>query len=254
MNDLQRDFLEIITQLRTHLEYQKALGLRHVGMPVRRPAPAGAPPATQPGPARTSKPVAAAPRPVAQPTGLSAVLKEISGCSRCALSSFRTTIVFGEGNPDADLVFVGEAPGSEEERQGRPFAGAAGQLLTDIIVKGMNLKPDAVYLCTIVKCKPPVDRGPRQEELDTCELFFRKQIQAIKPRVIVALGDLAAQTLLKSKENIAALRGAWHTYQSIPVMPTFPPEHLVKHPEDKKFTWEDIKQVMAKLGIKVTKG
>ncbi len=254
MNDLQRDFLEIVTQIRSHLEYQRTLGVRHVRLPVSQPAAAPARSTPQTAADQVVKPPVVSDRPPMKPTGLAAVEEELSNCTRCSLTSGRTAQVFGEGNIDADLVFVGDAPGREEGGRGRPFTGAAGRLLTDIIVKGMNLKPGIVYLCTLTKCLPSADRGPKQEEIEACEVVFQKQIQAIKPRVIVALGERTAQALLKTQEGISTLRGRWHSYQDIPLMATFSPAHLVDHPGDKKFTWADIKLVMVKLGMTVTKG
>jgi DNA polymerase len=154
-------------------------------------------------------------------------------------------------------VFVGEGPGYEEDQQGRPFVGAAGQLLTDIIVKGMKLRREDVYICNIVKCRPPDNRNPEPDEIGACEPFLIKQLQAIKPKVIVALGNVAAKTLLKTTEGITKLRGKWHTYQGlsavtpgqagIPLMPTFHPAYLLRNPRDKALVWNDIQQVMARL-------
>ena len=155
--------------------------------------------------------------------------------------------MFGEGNPGAVLVFVGEGPGQEEDQQGRPFVGAAGQLLTDIIVKGMKFRREDVYICNIVKCRPPDNRNPEPDEIESCGVFLRKQLQAINPRVIVALGNIAAKTLLKTDKGITALRGKWQTYEGVPLMPTFHPAYLLRNPRDKKLVWEDIQQVMEKL-------
>jgi DNA polymerase len=155
--------------------------------------------------------------------------------------------VFGEGKPDARVVFVGDAPGQEEDEQGRPFTGAAGQLLTDIIEKGMLLKRSDVYICSIVKCRPPEDRMPKPDEVQACEAFLQQQLKAIKPGIIIALGDVAAQSLLKTSEGIATLRGRWHEYQGIPVMPTLHPAYLLRNPAGKRDVWADIKQVLAEL-------
>jgi DNA polymerase len=172
---------------------------------------------------------------------------------RCKLHKNRTNIVFGEGNPNTVLVFVGEGPGNEEDQQGRPFVGAAGQLLTDIIVKGMNLKRGDVYICNIVKCRPPDNRNPEPDEIGACEPFLIKQLQAIKPKVIVALGNIAAKTLLKTDKGITALRGTWQASHGIPLMPTFHPAYLLRNPKDKALVWKDIQQVMAEMN-KVEKG
>ena len=178
---------------------------------------------------------------------LAAVREELGDCTRCKLSKGRNAIVFGEGNPEARLVFIGEGPGQEEDQQGRPFVGAAGQLLTDIIVKGMQLKREDVYICNIVKCRPPGNRNPEPDEIEACEPFLIKQLQAIKPQCIVALGNVAVKTLLKTKAGITSLRGTWQTYQGIPLMPTFHPAYLLRTPGDKKLVWEDIKKVMAEM-------
>lgn len=170
-------------------------------------------------------------------------------CTRCKLHRGRTHLVFGEGNPRARVVFVGEGPGLEEDREGRPFVGEAGRLLTDIIVKGMKLKREDVYICNIVKCRPPENRNPEPDEIEACESFLKKQLLAVNPEVIVALGNVAAKTLLRTGENITALRGAWRAYEGIPLMPTFHPAHLLRKPKDKKLVWEDIQHVMKKLGI-----
>jgi DNA polymerase len=171
----------------------------------------------------------------------------------CGLSAGRKNIVFGEGNPEAMLVFVGEAPGQEEENLKRPLAGPAGDLLTDIIVKGMKLKLEDVYICNILKCRPPAHRKPGPDEINACEAVLARQIEAIGPKVIVALGGTAASSLLKTSEGITTIRGQWQSYNGIPVMPTFHPAHLLKKESDKKLVWEDIKKVMAKLE-KVKKG
>jgi DNA polymerase len=177
------------------------------------------------------------------------VREELGNCTRCKLFKGRSNIVFGEGDPKAVLVFVGEGPGREEDEQGRPFVGAAGQLLTDIIVKGMKLGRQDVYICNIVKCRPPDNRNPEPDEIEACEPFLKKQLQAINPGVIVALGNVAVKTLLKTGEGITSLRGKWRAYNGIPLMPTFHPAYLLRNPRDKKLVWEDIQQVMEKLGI-----
>jgi DNA polymerase len=252
MDEIQQKFLDIVTQLRTHLEYQKALGVRVIesvspGKPGALPAQA-----PRPVPAPAIEPSVKKQHP-APPAGLAAVQTETGGCTRCKLSKGRTNIVFGEGSPGAVLVFIGEVPGLEEDREGRPFAGPAGQLLSDIIVKGMKLRREDVYLCNILLCRPPDDRHPEKDELEACKPFLEKQLAAMHPGAIVALGDLAVKTLLNTSDGIAALRGKWQTYRGIPVMPTFHPAHLLRNPGDKKMVWEDIQKVMAKLGMKTKK-
>ncbi len=177
---------------------------------------------------------------------LEEVRKELGDCQRCPLGRVRTNLVFGEGNPKAEIVFVGEAPGRDEDVQGRPFVGRAGQLLTRIIV-AMGLRRDDVYICNILKCRPPGNRNPRPEEIITCEPFLVKQIQAINPKVICALGTFAAHTLLKTDVPITVLRGKFHTYHGIQLMPTYHPAFLLRNPAAKKQVWEDVQKIMKVL-------
>ena len=246
MTEIQRELLDIVTQIRTHLEYQKALGVRLIESITPSVSGIASPvPLTSAG--KAAEP--AIPKPSQSPSGLSAIREELGDCTRCKLYSGRTNIVFGEGNPKAVLVFVGEGPGQEEDQQGRPFVGVAGQLLTDIIVKGMKVKREDVYICNIVKCRPPDNRNPDPDEIEACEPFLKKQLAAINPAVIVALGNTAVKTLLKTPEGITSLRGKWQTYQGIPLMPTFHPAYLLRNPSGKKLVWEDIQQVMKKIGM-----
>jgi DNA polymerase len=182
---------------------------------------------------------------------LDAVRKELGECSRCKLYKGRKTIVFGEGDPKPAIVFVGEGPGFEEDQQGRPFVGAAGQLLTDIIEKGMKVKRADVYICNIVKCRPPGNRNPEPDEVEACIRFVKQQIAVIKPKVIVTLGNVPTQNLLGTKAGITRLRGEWQEYEGIPVMPTFHPSYLLRSPGEKGKAWEDIKKVMTRLGMAV---
>lgn len=171
----------------------------------------------------------------------------IGDCHRCKLWSGRTHVVFGAGNPSARLMFIGEGPGRDEDVQGEPFVGRAGQLLTDIITKGMGLKREDVYIANVVKCRPPENRNPEPDEVASCEPFLRKQIDLVRPEIIVALGKFAVQTLLQSKVPISRLRGNWHSYHGIRLMPTFHPAYLLRNPGDKKLVWEDIKKVIKEL-------
>jgi len=157
--------------------------------------------------------------------------------------------VFGIGNPSARLVFVGEAPGRDEDLQGEPFVGRAGQLLTEIITKGMRLRREDVYICNVIKCRPPENRNPEPDEVSSCEPFLVRQLALIKPEVIVALGKFAVQALLRSKAPISQLRGRWFDYHGVKLMPTFHPAYLLRNPADKRLVWEDIQKVMAVLGI-----
>lgn len=189
---------------------------------------------------------------IAEPTlTLESIREEMGDCTRCKLSGGRKNIVFGEGDPKAAIVFVGEGPGFEEDQQGRPFVGDAGQLLTDIIVKGMKLKRDDVYICNIVKCRPPGNRNPEPDEVETCIGFVKKQIRAISPKVIVTLGNVPTQNLLNTKQGITKIRGTWQTYEGIPLMPTFHPAYLLRSPGEKGKVWQDIKLVLEKLGISI---
>jgi uracil-DNA glycosylase family 4 len=173
---------------------------------------------------------------------------EIGDCQRCKLCKGRTHIVFGVGNPAAELMFVGEGPGRDEDLQGEPFVGRAGQLLTEIITKGMKLQRADVYIANVVKCRPPENRNPEADEIAACEPFLIRQIEIIKPRVIVALGKFAAQTLLRDTTPITRLRGRWFDYHGIKLMPTLHPAYLLRNPADKKLVWEDIKMVLQELG------
>lgn len=183
-----------------------------------------------------------------KPLTLERVRNEIGDCQRCPLGQARTNLVFGEGSSKARLVFVGEAPGADEDAQGRPFVGRAGQLLTKIIgATGFSRKD--VYICNILKCRPPGNRNPKPDEIYACEPFLIQQIQAIQPEVICALGTFAAQTLLKKEAPITALRGRFHSYHGIKVMPTYHPAYLLRNEGAKKLVWEDIQLVMKMLGI-----
>jgi uracil-DNA glycosylase len=246
MDEVRREFLDIVTQVKTHLEYRRALGVSFVEMSSLGYSRAAASGALKVSPAKAVSSSVEQPV-ISQSSGLADVRAELGDCIRCKLHKGRKNIVFGEGNPKAALVFVGEGPGQEEDLQGRPFVGAAGQLLTDIIVKGMHLKREDVYICNIVKCRPPGNRNPEPDEVEACEPFLIKQLRAINPRIIIGLGNVAVKTLLKTKEGITSLRGNWKTYQGIPLMPTFHPAYLLRTPSDKKLVWDDIKRVIAEL-------
>ncbi len=185
--------------------------------------------------------------------GLDAVREELGECHRCRLGDTRTTLVFGTGNPRARLVFVGEAPGGDEDRQGIPFVGEAVQLLTKII-QAMGYGRDEIYICNVLKCRPPQNRNPQADEIEQCHPFLLRQLRAIGPEVIVALGSFAAQTLLKSKEPISKLRGVFHDYHGIPLMPTFHPAYLLRNPGAKREVWDDMQKVMKRLGSQGGKG
>ena len=176
------------------------------------------------------------------------IAREIAECRRCPLHETRKHTVPGEGKPRASLVFVGEAPGASEDAQGRPFVGRAGQLLTDIISKGMKLRREDVYICNVLKCRPPDNRTPNPEEVLQCEPYLLRQLALIQPKVICALGLVAAQTLLKTTEPIYKLRGLWHNYHGIAFRVTYHPAYLLRNPSDKAKTWEDVKEILRYLG------
>jgi uracil-DNA glycosylase family 4 len=175
---------------------------------------------------------------------LAAVRADIGDCTRCKLHTMgRTQVVFGVGNPDADLMFVGEAPGADEDVQGIPFVGRAGQLLTDIIEKGLQIPRKDVYIANVIKCRPPGNRNPEPDEVATCEPFLFQQIDIIKPKVIVALGKFGAQTLQRTHDPISRLRGRVYDYRGAKLIPTFHPAYLLRNPSSKREVWEDMKLV-----------
>jgi DNA polymerase len=191
----------------------------------------------------------APPEPVMKLPMLDAVREEMGECTRCKLHKGRHNIVFGVGSPKARLMFVGEAPGEDEDLQGFPFVGKAGQLLTKMI-EAMGLRRDDVYICNTVKCRPPNNRNPEPDELEACEPFLKGQLAAVKPEVIVTLGKFAAQALLRDGTPISRLRGNWRDYEGIPLMPTFHPAYLLRSPAEKGKVWADLQEVMKKLGMK----
>lgn len=206
-----------------------------------------------PMPASTEDPISL--HPASNPdatSALAAVRAELGDCRRCKLCDGRTNIVFGVGDPNAALMFVGEAPGEDEDRQGVPFIGRAGQLLTKMIV-AMGLSRETVYIANIVKCRPPSNRNPQPDEITTCSPFLYQQIQAIRPKIICALGTFSAQTLLGVQTPISALRGHFHPLPQFPdtirVMPTYHPAYLLRSPGEKKKVWDDLQKIMAELHL-----
>ena len=171
---------------------------------------------------------------------------EVAVCHACSLATTRKNTVFGDGNPEAKIVFVGEAPGADEDEQGLPFVGRAGQLLTNII-KAMGLERRDVYICNILKCRPPGNRNPLPDEIRLCEPFLKQQLQLIAPQMICALGSFAAKTLLKTETAITLLRGRFHAYEGIPLMPTYHPAYLLRNPSAKKQVWEDVQLMMKEI-------
>lgn len=180
------------------------------------------------------------------PTTLEQVRGELGDCTRCKLHQGRTTLVFGVGRPDADLMFVGEAPGRDEDQQGEPFVGPAGQLLTKII-EAIGLTRDQVYIANVIKCRPPQNRNPELDEVQTCAPFLFQQLDVIRPRVVVALGAFAVRTLLRSEQSISRLRGQVFDYRGAKLVPTFHPAFLLRSPDRKRDVWEDMKKVRALL-------
>lgn len=228
---------EIAGEVARHLAWLSDAGVGEVP-----PAPA---PAVDPGPYATSDKGCGSP-------ALLAVRRELGECTRCKLAGGRTTLVFGVGDPQAELMFVGEGPGADEDRQGEPFVGRAGQLLTRMI-EAMGYRRERVYIANVVKCRPPENRNPEPDEMDACEPFLRAQIAAVRPKVIVALGKTAVQALLRETSAISRLRGRWFSYEGVKLMPTFHPAYLLRSPEEKKKAWEDLQLVMKELGRPVTR-
>lgn len=182
---------------------------------------------------------------------LEIIRKEVEGCTRCRLHKTRTRAVPGEGRGDARLVFIGEGPGRDEDIQGRPFVGKAGQLLTRII-EAINLKREDVYITNIVKCRPPENRNPREDEIKACESYLQRQLDIIKPKIICALGTFAAQALLGSEIPISRLRGKFHTYRNIKLMPTYHPAYLLRNPSEKRAVWEDMQMIQKEYNREIT--
>ena len=192
--------------------------------------------------------------PKSEPAGINTLesLREwIGDCRRCKLWEGRSRLVFGEGSPRAKLVFVGEGPGKDEDLQGRPFVGEAGKLLTKIIENGMGLRREDVYICNVVKCRPPKNRVPDKDEAASCFPFVKQQIEIIGPDVICALGLTAAQSLLGRPFVLSRERGTWVSFQGIPMMPTYHPAYLLRNPSAKKQVWEDVKEIMRLMNLEV---
>ena len=180
---------------------------------------------------------------------LSRIREDLGECTRCKLHKHRHTIVFGEGNPKAELVFVGEGPGADEDAQGLPFVGRAGKLLTQMI-EAMGLQRKDVYICNVVKCRPPENRTPEDDEVSTCSPFLLRQLDVIAPKVIVCLGAVAAKTLLKTNRGISQFRGQWLDYRASKLMATYHPAYLLRNPNAKGEVWKDLQKVMAFLGLR----
>lgn len=242
-----REIDSLVTSLRRHLERRQRAGIRTLPneMPNKRTMPVIG--GEEKAPKRTEGDLFSEPSPALGAKTLEELRAQIGDCRLCKLCTGRTHIVFGVGNPKARLMFVGEGPGRDEDIQGEPFVGRAGLLLNDIITKGMGLKREDVYIANVVKCRPPENRNPEPDEVAACEPFLKKQIDLIRPEVIVGLGKFAVQALLQNKVPITKVRGTWHQYHGIKLMPTFHPAYLLRNPADKKLVWEDIKKVIKEL-------
>ena len=246
----------IFEDLKTMLEFYRAMGLERMPVELREPPVEKAPSSGMRGKTGAAGKASVSRRSShgetrgkeAEKAGLLKDLREeIGECVRCKLSKERKNIVFGDGNPDARLMFIGEGPGREEDIQGLPFVGDAGMLLTKLIEK-MGLARKEVYIANIVKCRPPGNRDPEEDEVATCRQFVEAQIGIIRPDVIMTLGRIALQTLLKNpKLKISASRGKFFDYEGTPVMPTFHPAYLLRNPKDKWLTWADAQKVMERL-------
>lgn len=224
-----------------HLKFYRDLGFTQLDIPDRLPRPA-APPTVAPPAAATQ---------ISVKDTFQIIQDDIGECTRCRLHEGRNKIVFGDGNPNAKLVFVGEGPGADEDAQGIPFVGRAGQLLTDMIEKtasgeGIPITRSDVYICNVVKCRPPGNRAPEPDEMEICGQFLERQLKTIQPKAICVLGATAAKALLNSTVGITKMRGEWHEWNDIPVMPTFHPSYLLRayNKEAKRLAWEDLKKVL----------
>jgi len=253
--DLRAELAGVVASLRAYLEVHADAGT--TGIPRRRASPAAATTAARPTPTPTPTPPST-PTVTASPTlprrSLAQLAAEVAACTRCALHSTRTQTVFARGNPEAALCFVGEAPGADEDEQGLPFVGRAGQLL-DKMIAAMGLSPERdAYVCNIIKCRPPGNRRPEPEETLACIPYLHEQLATVKPKVIVAMGNTAVSTLLSTKIGISKLRGQWKLYNGTTlVMPTYHPSYLLRpspqQNEAKRQAWEDLQAVMRELDI-----
>jgi uracil-DNA glycosylase len=258
----QNETNELVASLRAYLEELQATGVD--GLPI---ADAVRPPVIMPMTNKGSKPSVSGESAAAVTENsvgsshasvgskvetLDDIRLELGECSRCTLGKTRNSLVFGVGNPHARIVFVGEAPGRDEDLQGEPFVGEAGQLLTKII-EAMQFSRSEVYICNLLKCRPTGNRNPHNDEIEQCQPFLLRQLKAIGPEVVVCLGTFASQTLLQSTEPISALRGHFHDYHGIPLMPTFHPAFLLRNAGKKRYVWEDMQQVMKLLGKEILK-
>ncbi|HEU4390202.1 MAG TPA: uracil-DNA glycosylase [Blastocatellia bacterium] len=277
----QERFQRVAEQIREQLSFYELIGITDIGgaqrprdhadeQPVseppvatpgeERPAEAGVPEApsavfeqatlfgvADPASAPVRRPVRAPGLlPVKPDASLEDIRTDIGDCRRCKLCEQRSNIVFGEGDPNADLMFIGEGPGADEDATGRPFVGRAGQLL-DKIIAAIGMRREETYIANVVKCRPPGNRTPERDEVSTCEQFLYRQIAVIRPRVIVTLGSPAFQCVLRSRDSVTKIRGEWRDLEGIAVMPTFHPAYLLRSPDKKREVWEDMKKVRKRL-------
>ncbi len=253
---MQEEFLKLTRELKQKLLQEKAFGIDFV--PKKRPTKdtlsSCYPPKERLEPEEIKEPpISYSSSKKKEPNNRVEKLAELgkvaSTCIKCRLSQSRTKVVFGVGNPFAELMFIGEGPGYDEDQQGEPFVGKAGQLLTKII-EAMKLTRQVVYITNMVKCRPPENRTPRQDEMFVCfENYLKWQIDWIKPKFICSLGNCATQGLLNTKQTITALRGRFHEYNGIKLMPTFHPAYLLRNPQDKPKCWHDMKKIMKELNL-----
>ncbi len=239
-DDIEKELASIISAVKARIEIEKGFGVDTIFLSQKNT-----------GTATSSRNLLSESKPVAPSTIGEQMLEELRSemlaCHKCPLGKTRTNLVFGVGNPNANLIFVGEAPGRDEDIQGEPFVGRAGQLLTKII-EAIGLKRSDVYIANVLKCRPPGNRNPLPEEIVLCMPYLLKQIEIIQPKVLCALGAFAAQTLLSTKAPVGTLRGRFHDYKGIPMMVTFHPAYLLRNPNDKAKVWEDMKKVRDLLG------
>lgn len=243
--------------LATRLQYYRDMGIDTFYRRGEAPPPEACASADS-----TATAVAAAPEPQKytphalpddKPAALQIIRNEIGDCTRCRLHEQRTNIVFGVGNVNADIMFVGEGPGADEDAQGEPFVGRAGQLLNNMI-NAMGLKREDVYIANVVKCRPPGNRTPEKDECDTCSPFLMKQIEVIRPKMIVALGAVAAKNLLQMNDTMTNLRGRIYDFRDTQLVVTYHPAYLLRDPRQKGEAWKDLQMVMKHLGMAVPKG
>ncbi len=236
--------------LASRVNYYREMGIHDF---YRRPVEEGVELALQPladdAPIDIAPPASLPPVISDKPSALKFIREDIGDCTRCRLHKGRTNLVFGVGNVNADLMFVGEGPGADEDAQGEPFVGRAGQLLNNMI-SAMGLKREEVYIANVVKCRPPGNCTPERDECDTCSPFLMRQIDVIKPKVIVALGAVAAKNLLAVNDSMANLRGRWYDFRDCKLLVTYHPAYLLRDPRQKKEAWKDLQMAMKYLGLK----